>query len=259
MLNRAASAAGMAAGKAAAIAVDAGKATAAAAKQADEKYSITQQVGAKATAAKASVVAKVTAVPPEERQKMLNTASVVLSTASLFGGPKVKAASCAVGAAAAVHQTQVPASTVVQVQATVDAGGEMTIGLESGECFVVQVPPGVMRGQLFEVEVPLPPSCGGGGGAGMMGSASGAAMAAMTAAASGAAAAAATSAVSRSTGLTPGQSQQAMRLANDVGLTPAEAVKAGVQGVKVAKDLGLTPTDVANAAKMGASVARAFK
>ena len=147
-------------GKAAAAAGKAASAAGKAAKAADDKLGVSQAAKAKGDAAKARVMA----VPPEQRQQYLETASTVLSVASLLGGKKTGLAASAVGAAASLHTTQVPhapQTTVVRVVATVPGGQEMTISIETGEMFRVMVPPGVQKGQEFEIEIPMPAGAGG--------------------------------------------------------------------------------------------------
>ena len=228
MLGKAAAAAGKAAGKAAAVSADLAKA-------ADDKLHIKDKVGSTTDRAKARVLS----VPPEQRQKYLDTASTVLGTAALLGGPKVAAASCLVGAAASMHTSQVSAGSgacIVQVAATVNGGEDMTIALESGEMFQVTVPLGVTKGQLFELEVPgtaPPPTSARSGG--LMAGASAAACSAAAASLSTAATSAACAAASKQVGLTPAQGKAGMQMAQMAGVTPTMAM----QAAKDAKKAGL--------------------
>ena len=232
----------------------AGKAAAEAAKQVDDKYGIKDKVKGHTASAKAKVVA----VPAAERQKYFDTASVVLSTASLIGGPQTKLAAAAAGAASTIHKmhsfvTPAGETSVFQVTATQPEGGEMTIALESGEFFQVTVPPGVQPGDLFQVELPVSQSAGGGASSARPGSSM---MAAVSAAAGAAATSAATAAAAKSLGVSPAQAKAGMQVAGDLGLTPAETLQVGMKGMKIASDLGVTPAQVAKAGAMASKMAR---
>ena len=227
MLGKAAAAAGKAASAA-------GKAAGTAAKAADDKLGVSQAAKAKGEAAKARVMA----VPPEQRQQYLETASTVLSVASLLGGKKTGLAASAVGAAASLHTTQVPhapQTTVVRVVATVPGGREMTIALETGEMFQVMVPPGVQKGHEFEVEIPMPAAAAGGAssssaprGGGLLAGAG----AAMGAAAAGAVSSAAVGVAAKELGLTTSEAKAGMQVAGALGITPTMAAKAALDAKK---------------------------
>ena len=220
-------------GKAAAAAGKAASAAGKAAKAADDKLGVSQAAKAKGDAAKARVMA----VPPEQRQQYLETASTVLSVASLLGGRKAGLAASAVGAAASLHTTQVPhapQTTVVRVVATVPGGQEMTISIETGEMFRVMVPPGVQKGQEFEIEIPMPAGAGGAssssapGGGGLLAGAS----AAMGAAAAGAVSNVAVGVVAKELGVSTGQAKAGMQVAGALGITPTMAAKAALDAKK---------------------------
>jgi hypothetical protein len=200
------------------------------AKAADDKLHINEKVSSHREAAKA----KVMAVPPEQRQKYLDGASFVLSTAAIMAGPKTAVAASLVGGAASMHKSNAPQTSRVQVAATAPGGQVMTIALENGEVFQVDVPDGLKKGDMFEVDVPVPagaaaPSAAGGGGM----------MAAASAAAAGAATATLTSAAvgqaAKQVGLTPAQGKAGMQVAGALGVTPATMMQAG----KDAKKAGL--------------------